>query len=91
MELNSPTMRMLAVALIQDGIGRLSEETAASLASFSENGMGWRDYAIFRLNGSQLPPEFITHALFKKWMAWPQNDVQGFTRQILHEWGLLEE
>ncbi|MCB1051008.1 MAG: hypothetical protein H6510_01725 [Acidobacteria bacterium] len=84
-------VRMMAVALIQDAIGKLHEETASDLARFEEAGLGWREWVITRINGQTLPVEFIKLAIYKKWSQWDPADVEGFSRQILEEWGMLEE
>ena len=85
-------VRMMAVALIQDAIGKLHAETESDLARFEEAGMGWREWVITRINGKSLPVDFINLAIFKKWSQWDEpEDIEGFSRFILEEWGLLED
>lgn len=79
----------MAIALIADGAGQLTEETEAMFARFEEDGRAWREYVIYKLNGFDLPVEMIRGALLKRWEAHPTKDFADFTRTILKEWKLL--
>lgn len=83
-------IRFMAIALIQDGIGQLDPETEAALARFESDGMEWREYVIFRLNGMPLPVDFIRLAIRNRWNTCGHDDRASFTSQILGEWHLLD-
>jgi hypothetical protein len=79
----------MAIALITDGLGQLTEETEATFARFEEDGRPWREHVIFKLNGYDLPVEMIKAAIHKRWLDYPSQDVAAFTRLVLKEWKLL--
>lgn len=88
-EIEDPTFQLMAISLIQEGMDRLDEETEKEMSAWSFGGRGWREYVIFKLNGFDLPVDFITMAVRKKWADEPEQDVERFTRRILWEWGVL--
>ena len=82
-------IRLMAIALVQESIGRLDDQTALKLAVFEEEGLAWREYVIRQLNGFDLPPDFIKLAIAKRWEEDARQDPQAFTQAILAEWRLL--
>lgn len=87
--IESPQFRLMAIALIQDGIGILDWKTEQEFANYQWEERDWRSYVIYVLNGFDLPTEMIMLALQKKWQEMPEQNVEVFTRQILEEWKLL--
>lgn len=81
--------RLMVIALIQDGMGLLDEHTEQLFAGFEQEGRNWREHVIYRLNGFDLPTEFIVLAIRKKWEDFPTRDVEVFTKHILAEWNIL--
>lgn len=81
--------RLMVIALIQDGMGLLDEQTEQLFAGFEQEGRNWREHVIYRLNGFDLPAEFIILAIRKKWEDFPTRDVEVFTKHILAEWNIL--
>lgn len=79
----------MAIALIADGMGQLTEETEATFARFEEEGRNWREYIIFKLNGYDLPTEMILAAINKRWSEHKPQDPADFTRTLLKEWKLI--
>lgn len=86
--IDSPQFRLMAIALIQDGIGILDWNTEQEFANFEHEGRDWRNFVIYRLNGFDLPATMITMAIQKKWQDSEKN-VELFTKRILEEWKLL--
>ncbi|CAM2067554.1 hypothetical protein SCOR_19385 [Sulfidibacter corallicola] len=87
----SPQFKLMVIALIQDGMGLLDEETEAMFVNFQEEGRGWREHVIYKLNGFDLPPDFVVLAIRKKWQDFGSRNVEVFTKQILAEWNMLSE
>lgn len=87
--IDSPQFRLMAIALIQDGIGILDWTTEQEFANFEHEGRDWRNYVIYTLNGFDLPATMINLAIQKKWQDAAEKNVETFTRQILEEWKLL--
>ncbi len=84
-----PNIRLMAIALIQDGIGQLDATTETTLDRLLIDGSSWREYMIRQLNGFDLPADFVKLAILKKWQEFESQDTQAFTEAILDEWGLL--
>ncbi len=82
-------LRLMAIALIQEGTGDLAPEFEEEFAHFERNGLPWREYTINQINGQTLPAEFILAAIHKKWKDSRHKNKELFTRQILSEWGFL--
>lgn len=87
--LESPQFRLLAIALIQEGMGILDWKTDQEFANYQWEERDWRSYVIYKLNGFDLPVNMITLAVGKKWAEDPEKNVEAFTRRILKEWKLL--
>ena len=88
-EINHPQFRLMAIALIQDGMGILDWKTEQEFANYEWEDRDWRNYVIYKLNGFDLPMTMITLAIHKRWKEFESQNVEEFTRLILQEWKLL--
>lgn len=88
-ETTAAHLRLMAISLIQEGLGDLHPDQKSELERFERDGLNWREYVIHQINGAVLPAEFVLGAIHTKWKKSPHQNRELFTRQVLTEWGLL--
>ena len=82
-------LRLMAIALIQEGIGDLNSETKSELEALAVDEKTWQEQVIEHVNGRVISVPFVLAAIAKKWEASPHKNRELFTRQILADCGLL--